>query len=46
MITLSEPRARATETVWTNATLVLPDAVVAGTLVIRDGLLAEIQPGS
>ena len=45
-LTLAKPRARSTEAVWTNAKLVLPDAVVAGTLVIRDGLLAEIQTGS
>ena len=34
-----------TETILTNAMLVLPDAVVAGTLVLRDGLIAELQPG-
>ena len=34
-----------TETILTNAMLVLPDAVVAGTLVLRDGLIAEVQPG-
>ncbi|MFC7693524.1 hypothetical protein ACFQY5_32285 [Paeniroseomonas aquatica] len=33
------------ETILTNAMLVLPDAVVAGTIVIRDGLIAEVQPG-
>ncbi len=35
-----------TETVFTHATLVLPDAVVAGTLVVRDGRIAGIQPGA
>lgn len=34
-----------TETVLTNAQLVLPDAVVAGTLLVRDGVIADIQPG-
>ncbi|MDB5371523.1 MAG: alpha-D-ribose 1-methylphosphonate 5-triphosphate diphosphatase [Belnapia sp.] len=33
------------ETILTNALLVLPDAVVAGTMVLRDGLIAELQPG-
>ncbi len=33
------------ETILTNALLVLPDAVMPGTLVFRDGLLAEVQPG-
>jgi alpha-D-ribose 1-methylphosphonate 5-triphosphate diphosphatase len=31
--------------VLTNARLVLPDAVVLGTVVLRDGLIADIQPG-
>ena len=44
--TLSAPRTRAIEAVWSNATLVLPDSVVAGTLVIRDGIVADIQPGA
>ena len=34
-----------TETIFTNAALVLPGEVVAGTLVARDGVIAEIQPG-
>lgn len=33
------------ESVLTNALLVLPDAVVAGSLVVRDGRIAEVQPG-
>ena len=35
----------STETILTNAKLVLPDAVLHGTLVLRDGLIADIQPG-
>ena len=34
-----------TETILTNATLVLPGEILAGTLVIRDGCIADIQPG-
>ncbi len=34
-----------TETILTNATLILPTEIVAGTLVIRGGEIAEIQPG-
>jgi alpha-D-ribose 1-methylphosphonate 5-triphosphate diphosphatase len=34
-----------TETILTNALLVLPESVVDGTLVLRDGLIADIQPG-
>lgn len=34
-----------TDTVFTNATLVLEDSTLDGTLVIRDGRIAEIQPG-
>lgn len=34
-----------TETILTNALLVLPAEVVPGTLVIRDGRIAEVQPG-
>lgn len=34
-----------TETIMTNAILVLPGETLAGTLVIRDGRIAEIQPG-
>jgi len=33
------------ETILTNALLVLPDAVLPGTIILRDGLIAEIQPG-
>ncbi len=37
------PAAR--ETVMTHARLLLPDQEVEGTLVLRDGLIAEVQPG-
>jgi alpha-D-ribose 1-methylphosphonate 5-triphosphate diphosphatase len=33
------------ETILTNALLVLPGEVLPGTLVIRDGRIAEVQPG-
>jgi alpha-D-ribose 1-methylphosphonate 5-triphosphate diphosphatase len=33
------------ETILTNARLVLADEVTEGTLVLRDGLIADIQPG-
>ena len=33
------------EIILTNAKLVLPDTVLDGTLVLRDGLIADIQPG-
>ncbi|MBW4089714.1 MAG: alpha-D-ribose 1-methylphosphonate 5-triphosphate diphosphatase [Proteobacteria bacterium] len=33
------------ETILTAATLVLPDAVLSGTIVVRDGRIAEIAPG-
>ncbi len=33
------------ETIFTNAILVLPGEAIAGTLVIRDGRIAEVQPG-
>jgi alpha-D-ribose 1-methylphosphonate 5-triphosphate diphosphatase len=33
------------ETIFTNVLLVLPDAVLHGTLVVRDGRIAEVQPG-
>ncbi len=33
------------ETILTGATLVLPEAVRVGTLVIRGGRIAEVQPG-
>ncbi|GHC66889.1 alpha-D-ribose 1-methylphosphonate 5-triphosphate diphosphatase [Limoniibacter endophyticus] len=35
-----------TETVLTNARIVLPDEEINGTLVIRNGLIAEIDTGS
>ena len=34
-----------TETILTNARLVLPDDIRLGTLVLRGGLIAEVQPG-
>ena len=34
-----------TETILTNAMLVLPHEVLHGTLVLRGGLIAEVQPG-
>ena len=34
-----------TETILTNATLILPTEIVQGSLVIRDGVIAEIQHG-
>jgi alpha-D-ribose 1-methylphosphonate 5-triphosphate diphosphatase len=34
-----------TETILTNARLVLADTVVPGTLVLRGGVIAELQPG-
>jgi len=37
------PAAR--ETIMTNARILLPDAEVEGTLVLRDGVIADIQPG-
>ena len=33
------------ETILTNAILVLPDATLHGTLVVRDGRIADVQPG-
>lgn len=33
------------ETILTNAQLVLPDRVEPGTLVLREGRIAEVQPG-
>ena len=33
------------EFILTNAKLVMPDAVLHGTLVLRDGLIADVQPG-
>lgn len=34
------------ETILRNARLVLEDAVVEGTIVLRDGIIAEIDPGA
>ena len=34
-----------TEVIFTNYRLQLPDAEVLGTLVVRDGVIAEVQPG-
>jgi alpha-D-ribose 1-methylphosphonate 5-triphosphate diphosphatase len=34
-----------TETILTNALLVLPDALQPGTLVLREGQIVEVQPG-
>ncbi|MGB5868720.1 MAG: alpha-D-ribose 1-methylphosphonate 5-triphosphate diphosphatase [Albidovulum sp.] len=34
-----------TETILANATIVLPQAVIAGSLVMRDGLIADISEG-
>ena len=34
------------ETIFTNAMVVLPDAVVRATLVVRDGRIADVQAGS
>jgi alpha-D-ribose 1-methylphosphonate 5-triphosphate diphosphatase len=34
-----------TETILTNATLVLPDRVIPGTVTLRDGRITEVQPG-
>ena len=33
------------ETILTNARIILPDAEMLGTLVLRDGRIAEVQPG-
>ncbi len=33
------------ETIFTNAVVVLPDAVVRGTLVVRDGRIVDVQAG-
>ena len=33
------------ETILTNAILVLPNEAIPGTLVIRDGRIADVQPG-
>jgi alpha-D-ribose 1-methylphosphonate 5-triphosphate diphosphatase len=35
----------AKETILTNAMLVLPDVVMHGSVVLRDGVIAELQPG-
>jgi alpha-D-ribose 1-methylphosphonate 5-triphosphate diphosphatase len=36
----------STETVLTNARLVLEDRIIRGSLVIRDGVIAEIAEGN
>ena len=36
----------ATETVLTNARIVLPDEIVSGTILIRDGKIASIETGT
>jgi len=38
-------RPQESEMVLTRARLVLPDAVLHGTVVVRDGRIAEVQPG-
>ncbi len=35
-----------TETIYTNYRLQLPDQEVLGTLVVKDGMIADIQPGT
>jgi alpha-D-ribose 1-methylphosphonate 5-triphosphate diphosphatase len=35
-----------TETIWTNARLILPGEVVHGTITLRDGRIADIQSGN
>lgn len=37
--------AMTQETIFANAKLVLPDEVLRGTLVVRDGVIAAIDPG-
>jgi alpha-D-ribose 1-methylphosphonate 5-triphosphate diphosphatase len=34
-----------TEIVLTNATVVLPDTLLTGTVIVRDGRIADVQPG-
>ena len=34
-----------TETLFTNCRIVLPDEIVAGTVVVRDGAIVEILDG-
>lgn len=34
-----------TETILTNAILVLPDSVITGTIVLRDGVIVAAEPG-
>ncbi|TIV13696.1 MAG: alpha-D-ribose 1-methylphosphonate 5-triphosphate diphosphatase, partial [Mesorhizobium sp.] len=34
------------ETVLTNARIVLPDEIVEGSLLLRDGLIAAVEPGA
>jgi len=44
-VSLALSRTPAGETVLTNARLVLPDEVVGGTLLLREGRIAEIDSG-
>ncbi len=39
------PRSPVAEQVYTNYRLLLPDQELLGTLVVREGLIADIQPG-
>ena len=34
-----------TEMIFANATLILPDALVHGSVLVRDGRIADVQPG-
>ena len=45
-MTMHEPRVEAAETVLSNARLVLPDEIVTGALVVRDGRIAAIDQGA
>lgn len=40
-----DPKLTSPETILANARLVLPDQVLVGTLVLRDGIIAAIDPG-
>jgi alpha-D-ribose 1-methylphosphonate 5-triphosphate diphosphatase len=44
-IGMTATRRHATEMVLTNALLILPEVAVRGTVVVRDGLIAEVQHG-
>ena len=41
----SAPPTAAADCILSNATLILPDALLPGTIVLRAGRIAEIQPG-